>query len=64
MLIGAPALAPPLATGALRSTTHLAMGAAKGGVFWGGLGEIGCRAADLAGNAGNTANCLFWHRRH
>ena len=23
------------------------------------LGEIGCRAANLAENTGNTANCLF-----
>ena len=52
ILIGAPALAapqnpPPLATGTLRSTTHLAMGAAKRGGFCGVLGEIGCRAANL-----------------
>ena len=64
ILIGAPALAaaqktPTLATGTLRSTTHLAMGAAKGRVFWVVLGEIGCRAANLAENTGNTANCLF-----
>ena len=24
------------------------------------LGEIGCRAANLAENTGSTANCLFW----
>ena len=65
ILIGAPALAaaqktPPLATGTLRSTTHLAMGAAKRGVFCAVLGEIGCRAANLAENTGNMGACLFW----
>ena len=30
------------------------------GVFCAVLGEIGCRAANLAENTGNTANCLFW----
>ena len=30
------------------------------GGFWVVLGEIGCRAANLAENTGNTANCLFW----
>ena len=64
ILIGAPALATPqntlpLAAGTLRSTTHLAMGAAKGRVFWVVLGEIGCRAANLAENTGNTADCMF-----
>ena len=64
ILIGAPALAAPqktlpLATGTLRSTTHLAMGTAKRGVFWMVLGHFGPRAANLAENTGNTANCLF-----
>ena len=36
------------------------MGTAKRGVFWGGIGHFGPRAANLAGNTGNTANCLFW----
>ena len=65
ILIEAPALAatqnpPPLATGTLRSTTHLAMGPAKRGGFWVVLGHFGPRAANLAENTGKTANCLFW----
>ena len=36
------------------------MGTAKRGVFWGGIGHFGPRAANLAENTGNTANCLFW----
>ena len=51
-----PKRPPPLATGTLRPTAHLAVGAAKGGAFWVVLGEIGCRAANLAENTGNTAN--------
>ena len=32
----------------------------KRGGFCGVLGEIGCRAANLAENTGNMGNCLFW----
>ena len=49
----------PLATGTYRPTAHLAVGTAKGGVFCAVLGEIGCRAANLAENTGNMAKCLF-----